>query len=123
MAKEYKSLIQGYVKSKKEVEDLLDSVETELIEFGTQLSSKVVSYETFLNFFENIDVTIKNSNNLMLVDKAIRMVFLNFTLDGEKVANYQLNPMIEGLLKSHSVLNGRGDRTRTCDLAHPMRAF
>lgn len=96
----------------RENKDLLKEkqkeLETKIIELDHGIQSQLMSYEDFLNFFKNIGNTIKNSDNLLLIDNAIRMVFLNFTVKDKKVLKYQSNPNIENLIILPSVNDCRG---------------
>ncbi len=82
-----------------------------------------MSYEDFLNFFENIVTTLKTSENHLAIDDIIRMIFLNFTIRDKKVLNHQWNSNFESMAKLPSVLQCRGNRTRTCGLTVPNRTL
>lgn len=110
--------------------DEIEKLETKLAQIRNQrvdtqalLKEKTMSYEDFLNFFENIVTTLKTSQNHLAIDDIIRMIFLNFTIRDKKVLTHQWNEDFEAIAKLPSVLQCRGDRTRTCDHSHPMRAF
>ena len=98
-------------------------VTNSIIAIERGIRTDTISYEKFLNFFNNIVGILQNSDNVVLVDKMLRMIFLNFTVDNEKVTSYQLNPTFEKYAKIDSVILGRGLRTRTADLTVPNRAF
>lgn len=85
----------------KEIQEIIISIDQNLQSGG-------ISYENFLNFFKNIGNLIQNSDNQYLVDKIIRMVFLNFTVENQKVTKYSLNPLFEQYVKIPSVLLSRG---------------
>jgi len=65
--------------------------------------------ENILNFFKNLGNMVKNSDSQFLVDKIIRMVFLNFEIKNKKVTNSRLNPFFEQYVKIPSVLFSRGE--------------
>jgi site-specific DNA recombinase len=96
-------------KKKLETEKKEINQNIEIIDYN--LKAKIMSYEKFLNFFKYLDNTIKTSENRYLVDKVIRMIFLNFTIKNQKVVSYQLNPNFEKYIKIPSVLSSRSGRT------------
>ena len=117
--KEMKDLDDENDGYKEQVEGMKGEKETLLVgKTANQLSK-----EDFLNLMKNIGNIAKNTESVELLDEIIRLVFLNLTIKEGKVAIYQLNPLFESMLKPTSVLLSRNDRTRTCDLTHPMRAF
>ena len=89
---------------KKEAEELVTSVDH-------SLTTELMSYENFLNFFKNIGLTVRNSDNAYLVDKIIRMVFLNFVVKNQIVTSHQLNPFFGQYGKMPSVLPSRRAET------------
>lgn len=109
--------------SQTSIEDKISELKNQLIDVDQLRHSSIMSYENFLNFFENMDTWLKNNENRYLTDKIIRMVFLNFAVKDKKVLKYQLNPHFESIAKLPSILQCRGDRTRTCDLTLPKRAL
>lgn len=86
-------------------------------------NSELISYENFLNFFNNIVGIVQNHDNRLLVDKVIRMVFLNFEVNDKKVVSHQLNPSFEKFIDMPSVLNGGTDGTRTRNLFRDREAL
>lgn len=88
-----------------------DEIEKYITDIDHSIQSELVSYENLLNFFNNIVGIIQNHNNRLLIDKVIRMVFLNFTVDYEKVLSHQLNPSFERYVKLPSVLSSRSGGT------------
>jgi DNA invertase Pin-like site-specific DNA recombinase len=91
---------------KKELESELDDVKEQIKELQRTKKQKLMSYDEFLNFFKYVNGIIQNSDNRYVVDKVIRMIFLNFSLDSEKVVSYQLNPIFEDYIKVASVSSG-----------------
>ena len=65
---------------------------------------------------------IVKSADSAIKDEIIRTIFLNFSIDEEKVTIYAIKEPFATLLKHRLVKNGRGDWTRTSDLLHPMQA-
>lgn len=51
------------------------------------------------------------------------MIVSNVIVDGDKVASVTLTPQFEAWAKRGKNLDGRDDRTRTCDLTVPNRAL
>ncbi len=84
---------------------------------------RVMSFEEFTNFFNNIAERLKTTDNRYLADKIIRMIFTNFTVKGKKVTTCQLNPHFEELAKKGYVLKGGRAWTRTRDLTNVNRAL
>ncbi len=112
--------------AREEIEQLeakLVDVKNKRVNTESLLKEKVMSYTDFSNFIENIVTTLKTSDNHLATDSIIQMVFLNFTIKDKKVLTHQWNPKFESIAKLPSVLECRGDRTRTCDRSHPMRVF
>lgn len=99
------------VNDKKGCKEKMETIKNNIIAIEHGISADTISYEKFLNFFKNVVGILQNSDNVMLVDKVIRMMFLNFTVDSEKVASYQLNPTFEKYAKIDSVTLGRDGET------------
>lgn len=120
LAKAQGALIDKLNQEIKQLSDDLDNlkhiqtkIQEDIITIDHNLESKLMSYENFLNFFDNLANTIKSSDNQYLVDKIIRMIFLNFTIKDKKVLSHQLNPNFEKYVKIPSVQDGRGGENRT----------
>ncbi|HLL60742.1 MAG TPA: recombinase family protein [Candidatus Nitrosocosmicus sp.] len=94
--------------NKNILDDEIKNIEDRIINIDHNGKSELITYEKFLNFFENITGIIQNSDNKLLVDKVIRMVFLNFAVDDEKVVSHQINPSFEKYIKVPVVLSSRG---------------
>lgn len=104
------SQIDGLLVEKKTLEDKREEVKVIITTIDHDMKSDAMSYENFLNFFKNLGNMVKNSDNQYLVDKVIRMVFLNFEVKNKKVTNFRLNPFFEPFVKITSVLPSRGGR-------------
>jgi hypothetical protein len=85
-------------------------------------NEKLLTYEEFFKLSKNAAQTIK-AGTAVQKDAIVRFIFSNCIIENKKVASYQLKEPFSTLLKNRSVLNGRGDWTRTSDHSHPMRAF
>ncbi len=70
----------------------------------------IVSFEQFLNLSKNAGTAVENGD-AVIKDAICRLIFLNFSIDEEKVVSYQLKPPFDVLLKTRVVNNGRGRRT------------
>lgn len=81
-----------------------------------------LSIEQFLNLSKNA-VKIIKSADAVIKDQICRLIFLNFTVDEEKVLSYQTKEPFATLLKQKELLSSRGQRTRTSDLTVPNRAL
>lgn len=86
-----------------------DIKETEVLIIKTKEAP--MTYQTFLELFKNAAKTLKNNEDLDYRDATIRLIFSNFTVDTEKVAQYTLNPPFDGFVGQGQFLDGRGDRT------------
>lgn len=70
------------------------------------MKNRLLTYEEFLNTIENINNNIQKHENQELVDTLTKMVFLNITVDSEKVVSYQLKPPFEEWVKLPTILSG-----------------
>jgi hypothetical protein len=73
-----------------EVKKQIKEAESEKIKLANGINSEIVSYEDFSNFFQNASQYLQTSDNLILVDKLIRMVFSNTTIGNPEPLSYQL---------------------------------
>jgi DNA invertase Pin-like site-specific DNA recombinase len=70
-----------------------------------------MTYETFLELFANIGKTLQNTDDLPYRDQVIRLIFSNFVVDNEKVADVSLLQPFSDFLLQGDFLDGRGNRT------------
>jgi DNA invertase Pin-like site-specific DNA recombinase len=68
-----------------------------------------LSIEQFLNLSKNASAIVQSAN-AVIKDQICRLIFLNFTVDEEKVLSYQLKEPFGTLLKNREFLDGRGDK-------------
>lgn len=115
--KENEAHILNLVGEKDELSAELKKVESLL----TPKDDDELSLKQFLNLINHAGVTIKSANAVQK-DVICRLVFLNFTLDEQKVVSYRLKEPFKTMLKTTYMSCCRGDRIRTCGLTHPMRA-
>ncbi len=114
--------------NEKHINDLTDQklvLEEEINELKAKVTKPEedrLSVEQFLNLSKNA-TTIVKSANAIVKDQICRLIFLNFTLDEEKVLSYQAKEPFATLLKQRDELSGRGERTRTSDLCFPKAAL
>lgn len=128
----YKLLDQQNMTVKQVNEERLEEMETTMQALESDvaiLKSKIgnpeeerITVEQFLNLSKNAVNTVK-SGNAIVKDSICRLIFLNFSVDDEKVLSYQLKPPFDELLKTRVVNFSRGQRTRTSDLTVPNRAL
>ncbi len=92
----------------------LDGQKEQLENEITQLKTKVtnpeqdrLSIEEFLNLSKNAS-TIVQSADAIIKDTIVRQIFLNFTVDEEKVLSHQLKPHFEEMVKIHQQRTSRG---------------
>ncbi len=98
-------------------------LEKQIKELRSELSDpeqELLSIEQFLNLAKNAGSKVKAADEVGK-DHICRIMFLNLVVDEEKVVSYQMTKAFSKLEKAQSVLIGRGDRIRTCDLTVPNR--
>lgn len=66
--------------------------------------------QQFLNLSKNASVIVQSAD-VVVKDEICRLIFLNLTVDEEKVASYQLKEPFATLLKHRQILSSRGERT------------
>lgn len=88
----------------------------------TRLGEDKLTIEQFLNLSKNAAAIFKSADAVKK-DIICREIFLNFSVDEEKVASYQLKEPFATLLKQRQLLPGRGDTIRTCDHTTPSRVL
>lgn len=66
-----------------------------------------LSIEQFLNLSKNAGVIVQSANQI-IKDQICREIFLNLTVDEEKVLSYQLKPHFEEMIKYRQSTTGRG---------------
>ncbi len=118
--------------AKKYGEERLKELEGQKTESMTDIKSikeampnikqDTLTLEDFLNLSKNAGQSIK-AGTPEVKDQIVRIIFLNVWIDTEKVTAYRLKEPFDTLLTDPDGSSSRGDRTRTCDLTHPMRAF
>ena len=69
-----------------------------------------MSFEQFLNITKNTGKLLRAAD-VGLKDRIARLIYLNARVDAEKVVDYQMRELFKTYLKTHKILNGRGDRT------------
>jgi DNA invertase Pin-like site-specific DNA recombinase len=77
-----------------------------------------LTLQQFLNLSKNAATVVKSANEIVK-DKICRFIFLNFSVDEEKVASYQLKPPFDEMLKTRHVLTG-GPTETTLELFLPL---
>ncbi len=104
----------SFMKELKQKEAELKVIEKELADkktLYTNTKSVIVDYNVFLELYNNLANSIKEIADMRVLDTVIRQIFLNFTVEGEKMANYTLNSPFGELEKTANVATGRGDTT------------
>jgi hypothetical protein len=66
-----------------------------------------LSYEQFIELFEQLPNKLAKSKKLKEKDFILRKIFLNFILKDKKVANLSLNPPFDRFVKVASFTNSR----------------
>lgn len=83
--------ITRILNQRKERKDKLESLNITLAELKTKYALEVPDYKIFLNFFEKLVPAIQKTDNPLLIDNIVKMVFLNTTVGNKKVLSYELN--------------------------------
>lgn len=112
--------------------DELDEIEAEIKQLDTEITKKKeeiaqsstseLTYEKYLELFENVTNDLKKTHDITLKDAIIRKFFLNLTVKPYKepgakqvkqwsVIDYKLKEPFNEYVKDSNILNGRGDRT------------
>lgn len=68
-----------------------------------------LNIEEFLNLSKNAGAIIQSAD-VVIKDQICREIFLNLTVNEEKVLSCQLKPHFEEMIKQHQLRTGRGDR-------------
>lgn len=107
-----KALGQQNKTIKKVSEDRLEELENEKERLEEQLKNlkqqianpeqDILSLQQFLNLSKNAAKIVKSANPI-IKDVISRLIFLNLSVDEEKVASYQLKPPFDEMLKTRKV--------------------
>ncbi len=95
-----------------DLEDDIDKAEEEIKNLRLQLTDPEqdkLTIEQFLNLSKNASTIIQSANSVAK-DTICRIIFLNFTVDEEKVLSYQLKQPFETMLKTRDKLSSRSER-------------
>lgn len=99
-----------------------DTIEKKLKEFKeikAKAQQLILSYDQFVELMKGFGLRLRNEKVLEKKDYLIKKMFSNFTVKDKKVASYSLNSPFKEFEEEAKILNGRGYRTRTCDLLVP----
>jgi len=91
------------------LKDEIQELELKIAEKESDLNFELPKYNQFVNFFEKAVLVLRNSDNPVLIDNIVKLVFLNLYIGERKVYAYDLKePFIAyDLLKfRHGVDNG-----------------
>jgi site-specific DNA recombinase len=112
----------------KELNELKDQ-HKKLIDEKQAIKPALLTYKQYLELFESIGVKLDKSHDMAMIDKVLRNFFSNFTIKASGVGKqrryeitHKLKEPWDGFLKNDDFVCGRGERTRTFDLAVPNRA-
>ncbi len=95
-----------------ELEDEKEDVEEKITNLQAKLTNPEddrLSIEQFLNLSKNAGVIVQSAD-AVIKDTICREIFLNFTVDEQKVLSYQLKPHFEEMLKTRQSIPSRGER-------------
>lgn len=108
--------------------DELESQKQKLVVEIEKLNLKLRDKETdeliieqFLNISQNASKLVQCAD-AVIKDEICRIIFLNLTVDEDKVTRFTLKEPFATLLKGRIVKNGRGYWIRTSNLTDPIRA-
>lgn len=87
----FKDRITSILLIRKGRKEDLNELEMKLSELETKLALEIPDYDSFVNFFEKIVVAIQKTDNPLLLDNMLKLVFLNTTVGDKKVLGYELN--------------------------------
>lgn len=102
-----------------------DAIQSDLdraLEKRASLKPALEKYEEYLELFENVGVILSETEDMEVLDKTLRQFISNFVITNKAVSVMNLKEPWAGFLKTNNFERGRGDRTRTYDLAVPNRA-
>ena len=113
-----KKVTEEKITELEEQQSLLESGIRKLKEKIANPESEQLTIEEFLNLSKNAGTVVKSANAI-IKDKICRFIFLNLSIDGEKVVSFRLREPFETLMnvkKKTIRTNGELERTRTSDL-------
>lgn len=90
-----------------------DQLKADLARLNTQIADpkqQVVTLENFLNLSKNAGLAIQLGNEVAK-DSICRLLFLNFSVDEEKVLSYQAKPPFDALINTRDFLSSRDGET------------
>lgn len=89
-----------------EIQDQLEKDIKKIKKLITKPDDDMLSLQQFLNLAKNADEIVKKADAVQK-DAICRLVFLNFTVDEEKVLSYRLKEPFKTMLKTRVVSSGR----------------
>lgn len=87
----------------------------------TDPAQDALSLEQFLNLSKNASSYLKAANGVAK-DAICRILFLNLTISDNNLLSHSWKEPFTSLMQVDEIIDGRGERTRTFDLAVPNRA-
>lgn len=94
-------------KIENKLHELVQSI-AQAKEQKAKIQSSILAYSDFIELFKNLAHTVKKTASMQDLDFIIRQIFLNFTLEGKKVAHYTLNSPFREFVEMGVVTVGRG---------------
>ncbi len=104
-----KDSITSILHLRKERKEELRELEVKLSELEARFVLETPGYDIFLNFFKKLIPAIQKTDNPLLLDNMIKLVFLNTTVGDKKVLSYELNQPFKSfwsMKNSHGVEDG-----------------
>lgn len=102
---------KGDMAKVKAEDDAIKKTITETEELIAKSKEAPMTYEMFLELFRSAAITLKNNDDLSYRDQTIRLMFSNFVVDNEKVADFGLLQPFSDFFLQGDFLDGRGNRT------------
>ena len=96
---EITELVQKLYGQKNILKNRIKDEQQKLASADYAFHHRVMSYESFSNYFENIGDRVKNTDNHYELDQILKMVVSNFLVRDKKILSIKLNPHFQKLLE------------------------
>ncbi len=106
--RDYKADLKNTTKAIVDFDQKIEAVREAI----NQNKTVIVTYQEFLELFQNLAQKLKKVEKMDGLDFLLRKIFSNFTVKDGKVAEYKLKPPFAGVVEKHLVLNGGDDGTQ-----------
>lgn len=107
----------------KSIQEDIDTLEETKSGLEFKMEADFPPYEDFMNFFENAELVMNESDNAYLIDQIVKLVFMNTVVKDKNISLYYLNEPFDGFEKL-KILNGVGYGKRLeLDLWHTILTY